>query len=370
MDSPRSSTALPQETLETLHKRLNKSLTALREGQFDHKRGFEAVQALQSKLVRLQNSGFELGERQSLADVQNSLLEHAALYAQSPAVVGGMVRLTEVLGLAAVALAAKGDEVRGLLDTYLDPLEQRYSGLQDKLRTTETELTAYRGQISEALDRTAAYQRELNAKSALAQQAAASSSGKSAEETSKKTIITQERRVRELEAQVLRLKAENASLNAGNSGKGSVTQNATLNAASQLALAAPKQQQNGNQNQNQQATNQQATPLERVGELEKVLDLDKSTLDPNESLLAPMIKDGLNYLRTLLLMQQGPPGPPGGGGNSNTSRQDNGANATNNTNNNMLFFTEGNSIGSRSGGGPGGGGADDSSVIFPAPRLG
>merc|ERR1712194_471374 len=133
-------------------------------GQFDHKRGFEAVQALQSKLVRLQNSGFELGERQSLADVQNSLLEHSALYAQSPAVVGGMVRLTEVLGLAGVALAAKGDEVKVLLDTYLDPLEQRYNQLQDRLTMVETELIAYRGLVNESLDRNSSYQRELISK--------------------------------------------------------------------------------------------------------------------------------------------------------------------------------------------------------------
>ena len=79
--------------------------------------------------------------------MQQSVVEHAAFYATNPAVLGGMVKLTEVLGLASVLLTQKSEAIQKLLDSYMKPLEQLYQNGKEKYEQLEDEMGVYRAQV-------------------------------------------------------------------------------------------------------------------------------------------------------------------------------------------------------------------------------
>merc|ERR1719399_924483 len=125
---------------------MNKATLDLKEGKFESHKGYEAVQQLHSRLSRLREHFHE-----NIGEVQTSLIEHVSFYASNPVVLGGMVKLTEVLGMAHVLMVQKDENIQYILETQIDPLLKRFERQQAAVDQMGEEMAFYRNQITEAL---------------------------------------------------------------------------------------------------------------------------------------------------------------------------------------------------------------------------
>eukprot|EP00392_Amoebophrya_sp_AT5.2_P007062 g7076.t1 len=256
-----------------LNEKMNRTLSELKEGQFDHAKGHEAVQALQSKLYRLQDHFDD-----NIAEVQQSIVEHSAFYANNPQVLGGMVKLTEVLGLASVLLAQKADAIQELLESYLAPLEQQYKAGKDSWDQLEQEVKTYRLQVNNALERGKKYENEVtmhlkNAKETMRKKLVEDVDRRIAETSQRNHEL--QRQVKALEFQLKRQETARAM---GSASSSVITKAHGSGPPESAAL-------------------RNIEMVEKVNELETLVEQDKGAM------LTPMIRDACNYLRTLLAMK-------------------------------------------------------------------
>ncbi|CAD7957487.1 unnamed protein product [Amoebophrya sp. A25] len=291
--------------LTALGDRMNKTLAELKEGRFDAVKGHEGVQSLQSKLIRLQDHFDD-----NIAEVQQSIVEHAAFYATSPQVLGGMIKLTEVLGLASVLLAQKAEAIQELLDADLAPLEQQFQQTRDRWEQLEEEVGHYRTQVSTALERGNKYETEVtqhlkNAKEIMRKKLVEEVDRKVADVTSRNREL--QRQVKQLEFQLKRHQTAKAM------GSSTVITKAHGSGPPDSAALRGIEM------------------VDKVNELESLLDTEKGQM------LTPMIKDACNYLRTLLAMKD----DDAGGKSAASSASNAKARATSSKGQAPLFYSDG-----------------------------
>ncbi|CAD7939942.1 unnamed protein product [Amoebophrya sp. A120] len=296
-------------SLLSMTDKMNKTVAELKEGHFDTVKGHEAVQSLQTKLMRLQDHFDD-----NIGEVQQNIVEHAAFYATNPQVLGGMVKLTEVLGLASVLLAQKADAIQELLETYLAPLEQQFKLSRQKWDNLEEEVKVYRTQVNQALERGNKYETEVtmhlkNAKESMRKKLVEEVERKVSDVTNRNHEL--QRQVKQLEFQLKRQASAKAMSSSGGVRSTVITAAHGSGPPDSAAL-------------------RNIEMVEKVNELEFLLEHEKGEM------LTPMIKDACNYLRTLLAMKDDdqPPAAAGGAAASSSSSRPRG------NSNRPLFYSE------------------------------